>query len=418
MNLKNEDTSVGQYKVLVIPSDRTGVSFFRSTKPHITLEENHPEFKVDIVYAQDINYSDPDYFNGYDLLHYHKTVIDYEKMGDFINTLRGKGIVTVMDIDDHWSPGPHHPAHHIIKSNNLDEKLKGNLKHPDYVMTTTEIFAKEISKYNKNVIVVPNAIDPNERQFKPNPEKSDRVRIGWLGGSSHLYDLQNLRGVVNKIKSAGLIDKVQFVLCGFDIRGKVREQTPDGKIIERAIRPEETVWSKYEEIFTDNYSIISEEYKNFLLKYDKSEFKGIENEPYRRVWTKPVTTYATNYNLFDISLAPLEENNFNKVKSQLKLIEAGFHKKAVICQNFGPYTIDTKDAYLKGGDINKDGNVLLVDSNKNHKLWFKYIKELVENEDLRKQLSENLHNTVKETYSLQNTAKMRADFYKKILKKD
>ena len=68
--------------------------------------------------------------------------------------------------------------------------------------------------------------------------------------------------------------------------------------------------------------------------------RGVQNEPYRRVWTKPITSYASNYNLFDISLAPLKESTFNKVKSQLKVIEAGFHKKAIIAQDFGPYQID------------------------------------------------------------------------------
>ncbi len=223
--------------------------------------------------------------------------------------------------------------------------------------------------------------------------------------------------MVNKIKAAGLLDKVQFVLCGFDIRGIMKEQGPDGKITERPIKPEETVWTKYEAIFTDNYSTVSPEYKEHLMKYEKREFKGIENEPYRRVWTKPVTSYATNYNLFDISLAPIEENNFNRVKSQLKIIEAGFHKKAIICQDFGPYTIVTINSYEKGGEYNENGNALMVDSSKNHKLWFKFIKELVENENLRNKLSENLHNTVKDKFSLVTTAKMRADFYKEILEK-
>ena len=67
------------------------------------------------------------------------------------------------------------------------------------------------------------------------------------------------------------------------------------------------------------------------------------NKPYRRVWTQDITKYANNYNLFDVSLAPIEENVFNKVKSQLKVIEAGFHKKAIIAQNFGPYQIDIKN---------------------------------------------------------------------------
>ena len=43
-------------KVLVVPSDRTGVGYFRSTKPHITLENNYPDkFHIDIDYEPKIN---------------------------------------------------------------------------------------------------------------------------------------------------------------------------------------------------------------------------------------------------------------------------------------------------------------------------------------------------------------------------
>ena len=33
-----------------------------------------------------------------------------------------------MDLDDHWSPGPDHPAHQIIKQNELDKKISNNLR--------------------------------------------------------------------------------------------------------------------------------------------------------------------------------------------------------------------------------------------------------------------------------------------------
>ncbi len=62
----------------------------------------------------------------------------------------------------------------------------------------------------------------------------------------------------------------------------------------------------------------------------ETPFEDEKNLPYRRVWTKPVTSYARNYSKFDISLAPIKQHMFNKVKSQLKVIEAGFYKKALI----------------------------------------------------------------------------------------
>ena len=40
---------MSKIKVLVVPSDRTGVSYFRSTIPHIKLEEYFPnDFHIDI----------------------------------------------------------------------------------------------------------------------------------------------------------------------------------------------------------------------------------------------------------------------------------------------------------------------------------------------------------------------------------
>ena len=167
-----------------------------------------------------------------------------------------------MDIDDHWSPGPDHPAWQIIKSNELDKKILNNIKVSRNVTTTTKIFADEISKFNKNVFVIPNAINPSEKQYQNNSEKSDRIRIGWLGGSSHLKDLEILKGLVSKFKNDGLIDKVQFVLCGFDLRGTITLiDQKTGEHTQRPIKPKESVWYEYERIFTDDYKIVSEEYK-------------------------------------------------------------------------------------------------------------------------------------------------------------
>ena len=110
----------------------------------------------------------------------------------------------------------------------------------------------EIKKINKNVEIFPNAIDPSEPQFNEPTEQCDKIRVGWLGGSSHLHDLMLLEGMVPKL--APLQDKLQYVVCGFDTRGVVTEinkQTGEKK--QRPINPEETVWVKYEEIVTKNY---------------------------------------------------------------------------------------------------------------------------------------------------------------------
>lgn len=331
------------------------------------------------------------------------------------------GITLVMDLDDYWMPTIDHPAYYLLKNSNIGEQIKDNFRMVDYVTTTTKIFAEEIRKYNKNVVVFPNAIDPGEPQFQKKEIKSDRkLRIGWLGGSSHLEDLNLMKQGLNSWVSSPEGKNSQLVVCGFDLRGSITEKNPQtGEQRTRKILPHESVWCRYEELFTNNYSSLSPEYRKHLLKYSQDEDNSYNdlNEPYRRVWTKPITTYASNYNNFEVSLAPIKEHIFNKMKSQLKVIEAGFHKKALIAQDFGPYAIDLKNCIKYGGGFDETGNAILVDSNKNHKDWLKGIKFLYNNPECVEIMGNNLYDTVVEKYHIDVVTKNRATWYRSIVSK-
>jgi glycosyltransferase involved in cell wall biosynthesis len=403
---------MSKIKVLVVPSDRTGVGKFRSVDPHIFLQNLYGEdFHVDIIYEP--NYDDQEFWSQYQIVSYHRSIgADFERANTLIKWLNSKGIITVCDIDDYWMPGKEHPIHDIIKFHKINEKIVENLRVSKYVTTTTSLFADEIKKINPNVFVLPNAINSKEPQFNEPTLESDKLRIGWLGGSSHLHDIQLLDQSFNKLLP--LKDKIQYVLCGFDTRGTVTEiNSKTGEHTKRNILPHETVWAKYESIFTQNHLIISEEYKKYLLDYTQDEYVNANDESYLRVWTKPVNSYARNYSKFDVSLAPIKNHMFNRMKSQLKVIEAGFYKKALIATNLGPYTIDLKHCLNNGNFV--DGNAMLVDENRNHSDWAKYIEKLVKNPNLVKDMGEKLYETVKDTYDLNKVTKDRAEFYKSIL---
>ena len=400
--------------VLVLPSDKTGVGKFRSVDPHVFLQNLYPDdFHVDIDYEPQIN--NINYWKKYQIIHAHRTIgQDYDFAPKLIEWLKSLGIVVIVDLDDYWLPTVDHPIHSIIVQNKIDEKIKANLKVASYVTTTTDIFANEIRKINKNVIVFPNAINPKEPQFNQPTPPSDKIRIGWLGGSSHLEDLNLLGGFVQK--NQDINDKLQYVICGFDTRGTVTEINPQTKEQkQRQILPHETVWVKYEEIFTSNYKTTDEEYKKFLLTYKEEEYKSNTELPYLRVWTKPVTSYAMNYSKFDISLAPIKNHIFNRMKSQLKVIEAGFYKKALIASEIGPYTIDLVHC-LKNGEFNDNGNAILIPESRNHSDWSKSIKKLVQNPEMITELGERLYNTVKDKYDLNKVTVTRAEFYKSLIK--
>ena len=114
-------------KILVVPSDRTGVSYFRSTKPHLHLEKMYPDrFHVDIDYEPRLK--DDEWLKQYDIIHYHKTLGPYDEAEELIKRLKSLGIISIMDVDDYWSPGMHHPAHHIIRNNNIDKKIATNVR--------------------------------------------------------------------------------------------------------------------------------------------------------------------------------------------------------------------------------------------------------------------------------------------------
>jgi glycosyltransferase involved in cell wall biosynthesis len=403
---------MSKINVLVVPSDRTGVGKFRSVDPHVFLQNLYPDdFHIDIIY--DVPMNNMEFWKKYQIIAFHRSLSpDFEASCELIQKLNGMGIVTIDDIDDYWMPTKEHPIHDVIRFNKINEKITANLKVAKYVTTTTTIFADEIMKLNKNVVIFPNAINPNEPQFKEPTPESDRLRIGWLGGSSHLHDLQLLDQSFSKLTQYK--DKLQYVLCGFDTRGSVTEinqQTGEHK--KRDILPHETVWASYEKIFTQNYSTVSEDYKKYLNVFTADAYPNEMSEPYLRVWTKPVQSYAKNYSKFDVSLAPIKNHIFNRMKSQLKVIESGFYKKAIIASNIGPYTIDLKHSLDHGNFV--DGNALLVDENRNHSDWAKFIEKLVKNPNMAKDMGERLYETVKDKYDLNVVTKARAEFYKSIV---
>lgn len=399
-------------KMLVIPSDRTGVGKFRSVDPHVYIAEHYgDEFDVDIVYNMP-NGDLEAFLKQYDLIHIHKQL---DKQCKIIDMIKFLGIPVILDIDDHFKLGNDHPMSITAKKERWHEPIINHLKKADYVTTTTPIFADVIKQHNKNVKVFPNAINPEEKQYAvaKNP-RTDKLRVGIICGSSHLKDLELLSGIATQVNK----DKVQFVLCGFDTRGTRTIYKDNGEVETRPIYPQESVWCDYEKIFTDNYRTISPEHKDFLMKYMAGVDDPFTNEPYRRMWTRHINDYATHYQNVDVLIAPLKENDFNKVKSELKEIECGFTHTAFIGQNFGAYTINLVPMIEKGGKINEEGTALLVDSSKNHKQWAKYINKLADNADMLKKLQDNLYNFVKDRYSLAEICKQRVEFYKSIVNKE
>ena len=398
-------------KILFQPSDLSGVGHFRSIWP---AQEMQKQFKddFDIKINANINFNDLNALKKYDIIHFHRALGPHERINEIFKELKDAGVTLIMDLDDYWEPPTTHPMYHAVKEQKISEKIIETMKLSDYVTTTTELFAKEIRRYNKNVLIMPNAIDTSHKMWKKEDvEKTDKLRVSWIGGSSHLEDLKILENSMQRLNNdSSASDKYQFILCGFDTRGHITEINRDtGSQKTRKILPHETVWNKFEQIFTSNYKTIDNEYESWLKKYKNEKYK-IETKDlnYIRRWTLPLTQYGKHYNHCDVCLAPLAKNTFNRVKSELKIIEAGMTKKVLIAQDYGVYK-----------ELLEDGETgFLIKDSKNHKDWYKKIKYLINNPSEVERMSNNLYELVKDKYSLKNVTEDRVNIYKQLHKEN
>lgn len=411
------------------PSDRSGVGAMRSIWPAQQLKRAHgDEVEVHLDFHPDVN--NLDYLSKFDIIHFHRMLGPYDGSEVLFTELKRRGVKLIMDIDDYWMPPPTHHLYAIILADKMNEQIENNLRLADWITTTTDIFAEEIRKFNPNVMVFPNAINREESMWASEtvPDPLGRTRITWIGGSSHMHDLIKIKDSMALLASdKGLHDKFQFLMCGFDVRGSITEINGSERRV-RPIQKHETIWMEFERIFTNDYALIDDpEYKKWLLKIENKEYPKMYEQNYVRRWTLPLTQYARHYDYCDICLAPLaetyehrgptnpktgapgpmsyRENLFNKMKSALKILEAGMKRKALIAQDFGIYS-----------ELIEDGvNGILVNKSDDKKGWYKAIKRLVNDPELRMRMADNLHEMVKERYDINVVNEQRLDFYKSLV---
>lgn len=454
----------GKIKILFYNLDSAGVNYFRTQTPAMELERNHSdEFHVEINNKVDFN--DPevmDYLKSFHIIHYHRQFLpDSKQMFNLAKELRAAGTILMMDIDDYWHLHPKHPYYSLAIDRRMHIPIIENMKIADYITTTSDLFAEKINSVVKkdNVGVFYNSVDPTwMKQFKNKwkPDPDGRVRITYMAGSSHMADMEQLHTVINYLNAdTELKDKFKIIIGGWDSEGTTTEvafnqefgdllqrmglwnqqmvkainnthgnvdQLPNlpkeicdkyrGKVFnetKRDIKSEESVYYQYENILTDNHNIITDEdYMLWLSNFERNV--KYENEgTFARRWTQKANTYATTLDETDIVIAPLADNEFNTMKSNLKQVECWSRKLPIVCSDIAPYNVHGKHME----------NCILIPNKKNsHKYWKKYLKKLILDADLRKQLGEQLYNDFSVEYNLADVTKKRAEFYKAAVNKN
>jgi hypothetical protein len=95
-----------------------------------------------------------------------------------MDTWRTKyGFKLVVDNDDHWELSESHLLYWRYKYNNIGKQITDYLEIADLCTCTHERLASEITKYNKNVHILPNALPYGKEQFQDNKTEDYKVRL-------------------------------------------------------------------------------------------------------------------------------------------------------------------------------------------------------------------------------------------------
>lgn len=287
------------------------VPYYRMQKPHEVLNRLYPEY--DYITSNSLSI-DEGLLNQTDLILFTRSVTESD-----IETLNKLGKRWGIDIDDYW----HLPDDHLLAQfyidNDTSKQTETSLSAAHFVICTTEILADKIRPFNKNVHIIENGIDTGDKIWQSNKIKSNRVRFGFTGGTTHIPDVMLIsKSVAESLHSPEFKKQGQIVLCGFNAQFNMP-----------------SIYVGYEKLLTDDLKAVSDcEYVRRLKKLGEVNGKSYE---YRRMPNSSVNEFGKVMNELDVVVAPLKESEFNSCKSNIKMLEAGFMDCAIMCHSVSPY---------------------------------------------------------------------------------
>lgn len=221
----------------------------------------------------------------------------------------------------------------------------------DYITTTTDKLGKRLSRYNKNIEVLPNVIDM--KLYNPNNPNTDEdsFRIGWVIGDSHYDD---------------------YAECKEQLMRHLRTHKNSKLIIMTQLEIDENEW--------------------FEVK-DRVEIVGGVNitQGYHNVF---------NELRLDLGLAHVENNDYNMCKSNLKWLEYSACKVPTLCSSslYGDYMKDKVTGFLYN----------TVDEIRDNLNYLSKRKEMC------KKVGQSAYDMVNEHYNIDNEIERYRTFFHKI----
>lgn len=273
--------------------------------------------------------------------------------------LKQFGAKLILDLDDYWVLNKDHVSYKHYKDNNLTRIIEENIRVADCVTCSTEYLASRAAVLNPNVVVVKNVPYPDRfHQYVPIQKPAPFVRFGWFGGAQHVEDIalmEKSMKLLNNDKS--LNGKYTVTLAGYN---------------------DNPSYNYYQKVFSANG----------------------QNRHYTRIPARSVYEYMYGYNDVDVTYAPVNKTEFNRSRSELKVVEAGWMGKALICSDMDYYKEHIKHGY----------NGFIV-SKAEESGWYRYTKQLILDKDLREGMQKNLQEYVLKNFQFPEIFAKKANLY-------
>ena len=270
-----------------------------------------------------------------------------------------------------------HRLEGVYRDQQLDELTKVLYHNADLVSVTQSKFAQRVAPYVRGTLcVIKNAIDydlPCWNFPKIKTPNKKLCRIGWVGGIHHEQDVRQVPSIVMGVNSKVGAENVHWGFYGRPVLGP--DEKPDWQ---------QDVWDTYEKSFG-----MGVKHKNIVV-YPAS----------------PSHMYGVMYRTIDISIAPLEFNEFNDSKSEIKAMEAGRYGIPLVATNCGCY-----DEIIKNGETG-----YLINKNNPKSEWVRVLSHIAKNRKHRIEMGNNLKQLTDERFNINNHIGARYDLYKNLLK--
>ncbi len=373
-------------RILFIPSIMSGGVYYRCYTPMKALAEKYGG-EFDITINNTYKFTDvekDDIGKNFDIVWIHNCLFTSSFQDEvwkmIIYCKKQYGTKFILDIDDYWDYHKNHPAREACVFNMFPEKMMMNFKLFDYVTTTTEYFKNIIKDYfpEDKIFVFENAISSNDEQFSIKKNKSDKLRLGITGGSSHTEDIKQLLEFPKYLNDKQL-DEIELVFCGYDTNNADKVTIDEnGKIVgKEKLDEKDNCW-----IQTEN------KFKSEVKHYKRIESKDIMKGEFGKI-----------YEDIDVLLVPLTNNKFNRCKSELKFIEAGFTNTAVISSKVIPYS---------NFGVNEEDCLFVKEATP--QAWAKAIKKILREKEMFYKIRDINSLRVKYSRNLEDITKKRYNF--------